>query len=92
MSQRADDGTQRINVHDANSVLISVPLEKWAEDLMDRVLARHVASCPVAPRVALVETRTSKIELSFGKLIGYMIGSGLCSGASVIAAMKFFVK
>ena len=88
MSPKQDDGRQTINVHDAHSIQITVPLGTWAEELIERALARHIASCPVAPRMLEVERRAERIEVSFARLIGYMVGSGLLSGGAVVAIGK----
>ena len=52
---------------------ITIPLEEWAEHLIDRALAKHRDQCPLYGRVR-------KLEIRFALLIGYMVGSGLVGG------------
>ena len=53
---------------------IKVPLEEWTEDVIDRALAKHAASCPLRPRV-------ERLELKLASLIAFMVGSGMFGGA-----------
>ena len=54
---------------------VSVPLDEWAENLIDRTFQKHLANCPMRPRV-------EKMEIHFYALVGYMIGSGLLGGGA----------
>ena len=60
---------------------IKVPLEKWAEDLIDRALEKHAHNCPLAPRVR-------RLEMRLWTLIGFMVGSGLLGGAVGAGIMR----
>ncbi len=60
---------------------ITEPLDEWVERVIDRALDKHIASCPLSHRVRAVEMRMSS-------LIGYMVGSGVVSGAGVMGVMK----
>jgi len=52
---------------------IAVPLDEWAEALIDRTLERHLNTCPVRERV-------EKLEVRLASLIAFMAGSGLLGG------------
>ncbi|HOD84659.1 MAG TPA: hypothetical protein PKG77_24850 [Phycisphaerae bacterium] len=54
---------------------ITMPLEQWTETVIDRALAKHAETCPVADRVRVLEIRVAA-------LIGYMVGSGVVGGAA----------
>ncbi len=55
--------------------MITVPLETWAEDLIDRALEKHSNRCPLRKRVG-------KLEVRLASLIAFMVGSGLLGGAA----------
>lgn len=61
---------------------IEMPLEAWAEQLVDRCLSKHQNNCPVRSRV-------EKLELRFSSLIAFMAGSGLFGGAIGAVIAKF---
>jgi len=50
-------------------------LPPWAPLLVRAFIAEHSTTCPVRERV-------QRIEVRFGFLIGYMIGSGLIGGVA----------
>ena len=52
---------------------ISVELEPWVEAVIDRALTKHVLSCPLSERV-------SRIELSWAKVCGMVVGGGAVGG------------
>ncbi len=54
---------------------INLPLETWAENLIDRALEKHSNRCPLRKRVERLEVRLSS-------LIAFMVGSGLLGGAA----------
>lgn len=51
-----------------------------------RVIAEHARSCPLA--TGDVEARLRGVEISLGRLIGFMLGAGILGGAAggVVAA------
>ena len=52
---------------------VSIEIEPWVEAVIDRALARHVNDCPLHERVR-------KIELSWAKVLGMVIGGGAVGG------------
>jgi len=70
---------------------ISVPLEKWVEEIADRsgrvaaqeVIAIHKATCEAAQMVPVVKETAKRVEnlrLRYVALVAFMVGSGLLGG------------
>jgi hypothetical protein len=57
-----------------------------ARDEISKALIAHLSLCPLAGQD--VSTRLRNLEVSYARLVGYMIGSGLISGASIFALSK----
>jgi hypothetical protein len=51
-----------------------------ARDEADKAIMRHLHLCPFS--VDTVNVRVRKLETSFARLIGFMIGSGLLGGVA----------
>ncbi len=77
-----DTGESDMNAS-AKTPEIQVPLDEWAENLLDRALSKHMENCPLAGRVRILEIR-------FAALVGYMVGSGVVGGLASAAIMKIF--
>ena len=52
------------------------------------LLLSHLNQCPLI--IGNIETRTRKLETSFAKLSGFMVGSGLLGGLSGAGLSSFF--
>lgn len=59
-----------------------------SRDEARRVINEHLTICPLA--TADVVDRIRILELSYARLIGFMTGSGILSGASFFALSKLF--
>ena len=64
------------------------PIEKTgltavAEEAARKVIIQHLQLCPFAG--LRIEERVRKIENNYARLIGFMLGSGLLSGATAAA-------
>ena len=53
---------------------VSVKLEPWVKAIVDYAISRHIAECPIAPRI-------QSLEIRFSSLLGFMAGSGIIGGA-----------
>lgn len=61
-----------------------------AEEVAEKILARHKRECPIGEIAIVVErhgTRIRKGEISFARLVGFLIGSAsLGGGAGALVA------
>lgn len=51
-----------------------------AREEANRIILQHLSLCPFA--MDKVSERLRSVELSFSKLVGFMLGSGLLGGAA----------
>jgi hypothetical protein len=62
---------------DTERGMISLPLAPWVHEIVEstakRVIAEHVATCPLASRM-------TQLEVKFSALVGFMVGSGILGG------------
>jgi len=73
---------------------IKIPLPKYIQEVAKvagetaarRVIDEHVASCPIKT----VQSDVKRIEIRLGRMLGYMVGTGLTGGGSVVAILKIF--
>ncbi len=66
---------------------IPIPIRELIAYIVDIAVARafqeHIKTCPQAPRIYTLEQKTSRLELSFVRLVLLLLGSGVLSGSSV---------
>jgi hypothetical protein len=57
-----------------------------AEASARQVVIEHIGLCPFAK--SDIEPRLRRLEINFGRLLGFMVGSGLIGGAAGGALIK----
>lgn len=57
-----------------------------ARDEAERAVDRHALNCPFA--AARVEVRLRTLEISYARLLGFLLGSGILGGAAGGAVAK----
>ncbi|MCK9519156.1 MAG: hypothetical protein M0R74_09085 [Dehalococcoidia bacterium] len=71
--------------HDAEN--IPIPIRELIAYVVDIAVARafqeHIRSCPQGSRISVLENKTTRLELSFVRLVLLLLGSGVLSGSSV---------
>ena len=76
-------------MNDQSSTLSQVQqIRLLARDEANTLLLSHLNQCPLI--ISNIETRTRKLETSFAKLSGFMVGSGLLGGLSGAGLSSFF--
>lgn len=67
---------------------IEIPLPQWAEMLIDRTISKHAERCNIRQQVARLDERVGKLELRFGMLVAFMVGSGALGGVTGVVVSK----
>ena len=61
-------------------------MEQVAQRAAEIAIAKHTKDCPIKE----VQGKVQKLEIKFATMIGWMVGSGVAGGATVVTAMKLF--
>jgi hypothetical protein len=69
-----------------DSPVTSTTIRLIARDEISQALAAHLSLCPLAGQD--LPARLRSLEISYARLIGYMIGSGLIAGLSSSALSR----
>lgn len=77
MVETPAQGERGDGMTDQEKSMVTLPLAPWVHEIVEstakRVIAEHVATCPLSSRIMQLEVR-------FSALIGFMVGSGLLGG------------